>query len=608
VKSPMLLWKELAIELGERCQVSTYRDILNAAAREKTEGMSFFTITLPQFAKEFDNCLGAELIGPNDFIGFRRRQKTPIFLGGFFDLIFSRETGVLLDEPSVDAIVAVRQLSRLMSKMRLECSERRIDDAYRQFVDTDTELEAIMDEVSQEDMESFSQMAARIWSDVFHGLDNLHTHGALTPKHGPGATADRLFGNEKYDLRGTNIKWYERLEHGGFHQVDYLLPNSRSWRALERVQFLSPRDEIPVKVTHVPKTPKTPRLIAEEPTCMQYVQQGILEAWVNLVEQDKLVSKFITPDDQSPNQRMARKGSLTGNLATLDLSEASDRVAAELVWEMAAKGPAGLQDILFATRSRHAQVPGHGVIHLSKYASMGSALCFPVQQMVFLAIIFVGIQKQMGRQLRRADIKQFSGSVRVFGDDIIVPADYAVSVMQALETYGLKVNPNKSFWTGKFRESCGKEYFRGYDVSVVKLTAPLPADKQNAQEVVSAVAFRNQLDYAGYVSTVESIDALMLKVLHGHFPWVKETSPVLGRIDHHGGFYEVNRVDPNTYVPLVRGFIVRNQLPKNPLDEDGALLKHFLKRGDLPIADRKHLERSGRPRVVGIKLGEGPAF
>jgi hypothetical protein len=605
VKSPMLLWKELAKEFGERCQVSTHRSINTAAAREKTEGLEFFTLALPVFAKAFDKALDRGHSDPSSYTGFKCRGKTPLFLGEFFDQIFSRETGVMFDEPSVDAVLAIRQLTRLMSKIELPCSERRTSEALRGFVETDQELETAIESLSLEEIQAFGRMAARLFGDLFAGMDSLHSYGELVPKHGPGSTADRLLGNEKYDLR--RARWHWRLEHAGFHSVDFLLPNSRYWKDLERVPFLKPGDEPPVRVVTVPKTPATPRIIAIEPVCMQYTQQAVLEAMIQLWTRDKLLSEFFTPDSQKPNRVMARKGSFTGSLATIDLSEASDRVSAELVWEMASYS-VSIQDMLFATRSSKAQVPGHGVILLAKYASMGSALCFMVEVMVFLTIIFLAIQKQEGRQLRQTDIKRFAGKLRVFGDDIIVPSDYAEGVMEALETYGLKVNLNKSYWEGNFRESCGKEFFRGYDVSIVKLRTLFPSSTQDARECISTVSFRNQLDLAGFGPTVEFLDEHLLKVLNGHFPWVRETSPVLGRVDHHGGFYEVSKVSPTTFVPLARGYKVRSNLPFNPLDGRDALLKTFLKRGELPFADRNHLQRSGRPRVVGIKLGYGPVF
>ncbi len=611
----MLIWMELAKELGERCSVSTHRDIKTVADRSKTEGSSYLTITLPLLGKAFDKALDLGQSDPSLFTGFQCRGRTPKFLGEFFDLVFDRASGVVLDEPSASAIVAIRQLTRLASKVALDCSERSKREAFRGFVKTDEELEVAIESLSLEEIQAFGRMARRVFGDVLAGLDNLHSSGELTPRHGPGSTADRLLGNEKYDLR--RAKWHWRLEHGGFHSVDFLLPNARYWKTLARVPFLKPENEPPVKVTAVPKTPATPRIISLEPVCMQYTQQAVLAAMKQLVRDDGLVSQFLNVDDQSPNRIMARKGSMTGQLATIDLSEASDRVAAELVYEMASYSPSVI-DALFATRSTHARVPGHGVIHLTKYASMGSALCFMVEQMVFLTIIFMSIEKQEGRQLSRKDLKALSGKVRVFGDDIIVPTDYAVSVMQALETYGLKVNLTKSFWEGYFRESCGKEYFRGYDVSVVKLRTLPPASTTDATEVVSLVSFRNQLDNAGYVTTVEKIDEYLLEVLNGHFPWVRETSPVLGRVDHYSDFYEVAKVSTTTHVPLVRGYMTRSDIPVNRLDGSDALLKVFLKGSsalyeELPLdhiftVDKRHLERSGRPRVVGIKLGYGPAY
>lgn len=605
MKSPMLLWMELAKEFGERCSVSTHRDIQTVTDRSNTEGDQYLMITLPLLGKAFDKALDLEKADPTLFTGFQCRGRTPKFLGGFFDLVFDRATGVMLDEPSISAILAIRQLTRWASKVELQCSERRTNEAFRGFVETDQELEQTIESLSLEEIRLFGSMSARVFGDVLAGLDNLHSSGELTPKHGPGSTADRLLGNEKYDLR--RAKWHWRLEHGGFHSVDFLLPNPRYWKLLGRVPFLKPEEERPVKVVAVPKTPATPRIISLEPTCMQYTQQAVLEALKQLVMDDKLVSQFINVNDQEPNQRMARKGSITGSLATLDLSEASDRVAAELVWEMASYSSSVI-DALFATRSTHARVPGHGVIHLTKYASMGSALCFMVEQMVFLTIIFLAIQKQEGHQLSRKDIQSFAGKVRIFGDDLIVPSDYAESVMQTLQTYGLKVNLSKSFWTGKFRESCGKEFFRGYDVSIVKLRTLPPASTQDVSEIISFVSTRNQLDKAGFQEIVEKIDEHLLSVLNGHFPWVTETSPLLGRVDHYGGFYEVAKVSPTTFVPLARGYKVRSVIPTNRLDGQDALLKHFLKRGDEPIFAKDHLQRSGRPRAVGIKLGYGPVF
>lgn len=43
----------------------------------------------------------------------------------------------------------------------------------------------------------------------------------------------------------------------------------------------------------------------------------------------------------------------------------------------------------------------------------------------------------------------------VFGDDIIVEASQAQTLMSNLKSMGWKINEDKSFWNGSFRESCG---------------------------------------------------------------------------------------------------------------------------------------------------------
>jgi hypothetical protein len=223
---------------------------------------------------------------------------------------------------------------------------------------------------------------------------------------------------------------------------------------------------------------------------MQYMQQAILENLVESLEEDDISSWLIGIGDQIPNQEMAYEGSLNGNLATLDLSEASDRVSVQQVMGLLANHPS-LREGVDASRSMKADVlidGTHQVVRLNKFASMGSALCFPFEAIVFATVIFVGIEKELGHRLTRQDIKSFKGQVRVYGDDIIIPVRFADSVIAHLEAFGFKVNANKSFWTGKFRESCGKEYYNGTDVSIVRVRRVFPTSLKDVPEILSIVS------------------------------------------------------------------------------------------------------------------------
>jgi len=594
LKSPIVLWKLIAEESAIRCRTSATMDIKTVQGRFKDEGLSFLTITLPIFGKDFQKALDQGLVAHDMFRGFSRHRGLPRFLGGFLERVFDRDTGVLLNEPDIDAILAVRQLSLMYSKILLPCSDSREKDAMSDYVQCEREVKHQDALWTEDDFLQFHRMAMLLFGSIFSKVDRKVYNLELIPKHGPGATADKLRGNAKY-LQRT---WPARLEPY-FPVGDYMFPNARYFNEhYDEITFLEPGAEIPVRVISVPKTMKTPRIIAVEPTAMQYAQQALLEAILEAINEDFLVNKLLGFDDQQPNQLMAQIGSREGLLATLDLSEASDRVSNQLVSRMMSNFP-HLHGAVQASRSTKADVPGYGVLPLSKFASMGSALCFPVEAMVFLTAVCLGIESALNtRFTSRSQLMRTIGGVRIYGDDIVVPVDTVYSVVDSLEHFGARVGASKSFWIGKFRESCGKEYYDGFDVSIVKVRRMLPTTRKHVPEIISAVSLRNQLYEAGYWETVKWLDSHLVGILK-YFPWVESSSSVLGRKSFLG--YESQRICEKLHTPLVKGWVVSSRLPKDNLSNDGALLKYFLKRGDLPVADRRHLERAGRPRSVDIK-------
>jgi len=330
---------------------------------------------------------------------------------------------------------------------------------------------------------------------------------------------------------------------------------------------------------------------------MQYMQQGLLEAMRYEVSECDYLSPFIDDLNQEPNRFMAQKGSIDGSLATLDLSEASDRVSNQLVRAMLHPWRS-LHDAVDDTRSRRADVPGHGILRLAKFASMGSALCFPMEEFVFTTIAFMGVQRTLSRRLTRKDLKSYVGRVRVYGDDIIVPVDCVDHVIGLLQAFGLKVNLNKSFWTGRFRESCGGDYYAGFDVTPVRVREMIPSSREDALGIASTVSLRNLLFEKGYDRAVEFLDGKLSKLLPIYRD-VPRDSAALGRWTH--GPLWPERSNPRTHEPQIKAPVLRELIPPDNLEDRGALMKYFLKRGSLPIADRRHLEYSGRPVSVYIK-------
>ncbi len=601
MKRLMSLMEILLEELGGMMHTSTERDWKTVTARVEDEGLSFLTITLPTFNEAFQLSLDEGRVVPEAFTGFKtgRGSWLPLFLGGFTEQVFDRSSGVLLDIPNPDAIRAVRQFTLFVSKILVPCSDARNRKAVQKYVECEQKVRETDSRLSDIDYHRFRRTFQFLFGEVCQRADeaiyNLAHRPDVLPKHGPGATADRLKGNQKWQ----NREWTERLEQV-MPAGEMLIPSWRYNYLLDDIDLLEPGKERPVRVILVPKTLKTPRIIAVEPTAMQYAQQAVAAM---LMEEIGLspVSPMIGFDDQAPNQRMAEEGSLTGELATLDLSSASDLVSNQLVIEALRQFP-NLSEAVQACRSLTADVPGVGVIPLAKYASMGSALTFPLEAMVFLTVTIMGVRDESRTQMEpisRSELKRLISTVRVYGDDIICPRRCVSSVISYLELYGFEVGLHKSFWTGSFRESCGKEYFMGHDVSIVKCRRPLPSSLTDVDDCISAVSLRNQLYQSGLWKTAAWLDDRLDVIFKGRYPTVVPTSSVLGRHSFLG--YQAERMHPDLHAPLVKGYVVSAPLPKNPLDGEAALLKFLTKRGDEPY-DSQHLERSGRPSAVRIKL------
>jgi len=625
VKSPMPLLLSVLDDLGTMCHTSTIRDEQTLAERVEHEGLSFLTITLPQFGKDFEKSLDLGAVGSNQFAGFRRTGGLPRFLRGFLCHVFDSSTGKLLSEPSTVHIWAVRQLTLMFAKIDLMCTDARRDAAIGGYIECEQEVRDADARLDPDRIRRFNRVGTLLWAPLLSAVDELvfsvggetRQLGRLIPKHGPGKTADRLRGNGKWRQR----EWTDRLEQV-FPSGEHLVPNFRYHSHISELHFLEPGAERPVRVVTVPKTLKAPRIIAQEPACMQFVQQALLGALRRAVEADDFARQLIGWDEQMPNQRLAQEGSRNGTLATLDLSEASDRVSNQHVRNLL-RNHSSLAGVVDASRSRKADVPGHGVIRLAKFASMGSALTFPLEAMVFATVIFMALERGLSSPLSQRTIRSYAGQVRVYGDDIIVPVDCVGAVIAELEAFGFRVNASKSFWSGSFRESCGKEYYAGEDVSIVRQRTVLPTSQRDVREIVSTVSFRNQLYFAGMWKTARHLDMLLERIIP--LPVVLQTSPVLGRHSFLG--YNAERDCSKLHRPLVKGFVARSVIPDSFLDGPDALLKCLSKaeRGNpsevletdsksagklrralswlLPESTEKHLERSGRPRVVGMTLG-----
>lgn len=196
------------------------------------------------------------------------------------------------------------------------------------------------------------------------------------------------------------------------------------------------------RITTVPKNNETDRPIAIEPTLNMFFQKGVGRFFRN-----KLKMVGIDLNDQSKNRKLAREGSVKGNLATIDLSSASDTVSLAICELLL---PPCWYNLLLDLRSPFGVLPDGTEIEYSKMSSMGNGFTFELESLIFWALS-----------------SACSSFVSVYGDDIIVPTDDFFAVTEALEYAGFIINHDKTFRLGHFRESCGGHFFNGNEVTPV---------------------------------------------------------------------------------------------------------------------------------------------
>jgi hypothetical protein len=205
------------------------------------------------------------------------------------------------------------------------------------------------------------------------------------------------------------------------------------------------------RFTTVDKDAHKKRGICIEPSINVFYQLAVGTWMTNKFRSTILWEK---EEQQEFHKLLARLGSLTGSLATLDLSNASDTVCRNLVKLLL---PTDWFQLLESLRSTHTFIGGKWV-RLEKFSSMGNGFTFELETLLFHCITAV-----VARESRQT-ADWFGRTVSVFGDDIICPTDCAKDVISALEFFGFKLNKEKSFYNGKFRESCGGDFFEGKDV------------------------------------------------------------------------------------------------------------------------------------------------
>lgn len=157
---------------------------------------------------------------------------------------------------------------------------------------------------------------------------------------------------------------------------------------------------------------------------------------------------------QALHVQVARVASRDDSDVTVDVRSASDTLAYLVVQFLAT--PAWFE-VLDTLRMGVSRLPNGELHRLQKFSAMGNGYTFELETCVFLSIAvtameLVGLEPRPGR------------NVFVYGDDIIVPKAASTLLLAMLKYFGFEPNLSKTFLQGKFRESCGGDFFSGIPV------------------------------------------------------------------------------------------------------------------------------------------------
>ncbi|UJQ85157.1 MAG: putative replicase protein [Alehxovirus pseudonemorisadaptatum] len=588
------LYKAMFLDIAERIptlQTDCRRDTTRLLSLVESRGLPFLTIDLPDAGKAFDRSLSDGRLNLKGIPGqreYKRGSNVPRLFKGLYLRVFD-EYGVLRSDPDVMSIRFLRQLFTAAKKVKIECDDSRTWEHVNEFFRTDLEVrfptlnwdedELRIDRIRDlhfgdpcyvspaplfddfsfdviETDESSSKLDADSAETIQRIADAVSASlGVFKPlewraKHGPGAVSDLDRTSFKYDFP----YWSDKLERV-FPMADFAFANYACWAddvSQERARYLI-NSEPPSKLIAVPKTQRGPRLIASEPTMHQWCQQTIKDFLATRSAYTPLAD-CISFRDQTPNQRYALRASHAESHWTVDLSSASDRLSCWVV-ERTFRMLPSLVSALHSSRTRWVynsidrKSPQYHV--LRKFACMGSACTFPVQTYVFAILAVSSVIITRGSTVSLRTIRQAAREVQVFGDDIIVPIDCGVTLQGLLTSLGLRVNHNKTFGKGKFRESCGVDAYDGTDVTpTYSMTYP---DVSRPESIASCVETSNNFYSRGYFRTAQyvksTVDSLRryrlpnLPVGSGAFGWKhgmewdnthlkRRYNPVLHRVEY----------------------------------------------------------------------------
>lgn len=508
---------EIAISLLDdaRIMFKSYRrvdynkDIECIKRRAYNEGVTFFTNTITNISNGILRYLE---YNSSDFPNFAKKGtfEYPAFLSGIFKLAYDANS---LEHKQ--AIGFLYQFGSSFKKLKGPYPVEVLQKQMEEFVSVDIDLGSI-DNNNEPDMlilEHARAFITRLFSSINENEDILFDR--IIPRPGPGATNKPVALNRRFKFNTIyrqidSVLPYDEWFYPSYAEWAWDIPYYRECtHAME--------DYTVARFEFVDKVVGKARGICIEQNEMQFFQQGLKRFLYDWIENHPLTKGHVNFTHQSVNQSLALASSLSRTHATIDMSEASDRVPRRLVMELFRDVPS-LCKLLDGLSTRYIDISKYSDINLlecNKFAPMGSGLCFPIMSLIHYALIhsilYISLQND-------SSLNQ----IYVYGDDIVIPSTCARPIFDWLPRFGMKINEMKSYVKSSFRESCGVHAYQGLDITPVYFKY-ITGMKPSPTVLSSLIANEALLYTKGYYKT-----ASYIRGSFKNLPYVSATSSVCG--------------------------------------------------------------------------------
>jgi hypothetical protein len=316
------------------------------------------------------------------------------------------------------------------------------------------------------DSQSVLYRARAIINTVLGKLDEDEWFGAC--RHGTGSTIGVPYVDTSLEAKNTfPISMTSRVQklYDRYLTFDFVLKDS-----IDKFNRYRPYGEWykivdGSRATTVPKNAKTNRIIAIEPTGNMFFQLGLMACMYERLAAFGLDVRTL-PD---MHQLLARVASMDGVKSTIDWQSASDCVLYQLVEFLFPHDWFWALDIVRSPSMEIDKVKKT----LPMFSTMGNATTFPIETLIFWAL--AEATKMHESETNTVFLEKGIKTASVFGDDCIVETSLAEAFITSCTRVGFLVNTEKSFFDAGpgFRESCGGDYYRGYDVRAYHLKSPV---------------------------------------------------------------------------------------------------------------------------------------